>query len=234
MKKSLGIILLFILFLLVVMPTLTSAHSGRTDSNGGHNCSAKSKSKGLCSGYHYHNGGSSNKSTNVSSTSTKITKVKVISNEYPPAPHCIKLKDTYKSTDTYYNYYERNWDCNRYTIDGEVFTYLDLNLYVNNQYMNLNSQLISVKNSSYISVRDFSNSFNFSIELDKVGNVILKKDKIIIKITTHDKKILLNDKYTGVKAIKAEGYYYVPLRSAMALIDGKINSVENSKIYLSY
>ena len=30
------------------------AHSGRTDSNGGHNCSDKSKRKGLCTGYHYH------------------------------------------------------------------------------------------------------------------------------------------------------------------------------------
>ena len=29
-------------------------HSGRTDSNGGHKCSDKSKQKGLCSGYHYH------------------------------------------------------------------------------------------------------------------------------------------------------------------------------------
>lgn len=29
-------------------------HSGRTDANGGHNCSDKSKRKGLCSGYHYH------------------------------------------------------------------------------------------------------------------------------------------------------------------------------------
>ena len=31
------------------------AHGGRTDKNGGHNCSAKSKKKGLCTGYHYHN-----------------------------------------------------------------------------------------------------------------------------------------------------------------------------------
>ena len=31
-------------------------HSGRTDKNGGHNCSAASIQKGLCTGYHYHNG----------------------------------------------------------------------------------------------------------------------------------------------------------------------------------
>ena len=32
-------------------------HSGRLDKNGGHNCSKKSKEKGLCSGYHYHRSG---------------------------------------------------------------------------------------------------------------------------------------------------------------------------------
>ena len=42
--------LIFILFL----PNDLSAHSGRTDSNCGHNCSAESKRKGLCTGYHYH------------------------------------------------------------------------------------------------------------------------------------------------------------------------------------
>ncbi|MBD3666780.1 MAG: YHYH domain-containing protein [Kangiella sp.] len=37
--------------------SMAQGHSGRTDSNGGHNCSAKSKKKGLCTGYHYHNAG---------------------------------------------------------------------------------------------------------------------------------------------------------------------------------
>ncbi|HEY9030176.1 MAG TPA: YHYH domain-containing protein [Kangiella sp.] len=37
--------------------SMAYGHSGRTDSNGGHNCSAKSIKKGLCSGYHYHNAG---------------------------------------------------------------------------------------------------------------------------------------------------------------------------------
>jgi len=39
------------------------AHPGRLDSNGGHNCSEKSKAKGLCSGYHYHNNGNGTEAT---------------------------------------------------------------------------------------------------------------------------------------------------------------------------
>lgn len=44
--------------ILFLLPSTVTAHSGRTDSSGGHNCSAKSIAKGLCIGYHYHNGGS--------------------------------------------------------------------------------------------------------------------------------------------------------------------------------
>jgi len=51
--NKLSKLLLALIFL--SMSTLSFGHSGRTDSNGGHNCSQKSKEKGLCTGYHYHN-----------------------------------------------------------------------------------------------------------------------------------------------------------------------------------
>jgi hypothetical protein len=44
------------LFSAILLSLNCSAHSGRTDSSGGHNCSQKSIEKGLCTGYHYHNG----------------------------------------------------------------------------------------------------------------------------------------------------------------------------------
>lgn len=50
----------FILVLVLMTSGYASAHSGRTDSSGGHNCSYKSTQKGLCSGYHYHNRRSEN------------------------------------------------------------------------------------------------------------------------------------------------------------------------------
>ena len=43
---------LFVFILAVT--SLSQAHSGRTDSDGGHNCSESSKKKGLCYGYHKH------------------------------------------------------------------------------------------------------------------------------------------------------------------------------------
>ena len=41
----------------LLMISQANAHSGRLDKKGGHNCSQKSKEKGLCTGYHYHSGG---------------------------------------------------------------------------------------------------------------------------------------------------------------------------------
>ncbi|QGH33174.1 YHYH domain-containing protein [Gracilibacillus salitolerans] len=72
MKKN----LLFLIIVLILIPfhSTLEAHSGRTDSSGGHNCSAKSIAKGLCTDYHYHNGGGSSSSGSSSSSSSNIPK----------------------------------------------------------------------------------------------------------------------------------------------------------------
>lgn len=48
---------ILMIFFLSLLAFYSSAHSGRTDANGGHNCSQASKKKGLCTGHHYHNSG---------------------------------------------------------------------------------------------------------------------------------------------------------------------------------
>ena len=71
MKKRI-IIIITVLFISFLPAFTADAHSGRTDSSGGHKCSDKSIAKGLCSGYHYHNGGST-KSTSSKSASTNTS-----------------------------------------------------------------------------------------------------------------------------------------------------------------
>jgi len=56
MKKL--VLFLAMVTLFFTTTSIADAHPGRLDSNGGHNCSDKSKAKGLCIGYHYHNGNS--------------------------------------------------------------------------------------------------------------------------------------------------------------------------------
>ncbi|MEK5231912.1 copper amine oxidase N-terminal domain-containing protein [Lysinibacillus sp. FSL K6-0232] len=58
MKKL--VLLMAMLTVFLTTASIAEAHPGRLDSNGGHNCSDKSKAKGLCSGYHYHNGDAGN------------------------------------------------------------------------------------------------------------------------------------------------------------------------------
>ena len=78
MKKLL--IVLPILFLLVA--STVSAHSGRTDSSGGHNCNV-----GSCAGtYHYHNGGSAPKPVYVAPAPTAKLYVAPVATIKPSTP----------------------------------------------------------------------------------------------------------------------------------------------------
>lgn len=88
---------IFLLFILLLFPFLSNvdAHSGRTDSNGGHNCSEKSQAKGLCTGYHYHNGGGD--SSNDSSSSSTST-----SSNQPGDKNCTDFA-TYDEVVDYWN-----------------------------------------------------------------------------------------------------------------------------------
>ncbi|WP_338654016.1 copper amine oxidase N-terminal domain-containing protein [Lysinibacillus sp. Y5S-8] len=76
MKKLVLLMAMFTLFLATA--SIAEAHPGRLDGNGGHNCSDKSKAKGLCSGYHYHNGGSSSGGQSQSTPTPKATTAPVL------------------------------------------------------------------------------------------------------------------------------------------------------------
>jgi hypothetical protein len=66
--------------LIMSLASYSLAHSGRTDTYGGHKCSQKSINKGLCSGYHYHNRLKLEKSTQVDLTPNEKTEKNVIKN----------------------------------------------------------------------------------------------------------------------------------------------------------
>ncbi|NQX60523.1 YHYH domain-containing protein [Paenibacillus qinlingensis] len=87
-------VLLSSLALLITVSTTATAHSGRTDSNGGHNCSAASKAKGLCSGYHYHNGGSSSNSGSSGSGSSSSGSSSTSPSTKAPETKKVEVVDT--------------------------------------------------------------------------------------------------------------------------------------------
>ena len=69
-KHYISLISTLCCLVLLLLPLTANAHSGRTDSSGGHNCSDKSIAKGLCTGYHYHNGGSDSSGGSSSDSSS--------------------------------------------------------------------------------------------------------------------------------------------------------------------
>lgn len=70
---------LFMSCLLLLVPTLTSAHPGRTDANGGHTCKTNCSKWGLETGeYHYHNSGTKSAKKTTKSKSQKSQKSKKV------------------------------------------------------------------------------------------------------------------------------------------------------------
>ncbi|SFD72958.1 hypothetical protein SAMN05216378_1174 [Paenibacillus catalpae] len=237
MRKSISITIILAFLFTLILPAAAFSHSGRTDSSGGHNCSAKSKAKGLCSGYHYHNGGSSSSSSDSSSSSSSsnntVTKVKIINNEYAPYSYCKKIRDVYRSSDEYFIYYDREWDCNRYTESGSVYTELNLSLYVNDRYLSLLQNFISINNSSYIYIRDLKQAFGYSLGIDDSNNVTLSNKTNTLKIYAESRKIYNDGEYTGFNAVKVDGNYYLPLRASIIWAKGKIQSIDNYSVYIT-
>ncbi|MDR6884288.1 hypothetical protein J2X61_006088 [Bacillus sp. 3255] len=96
--RQIGLLAVTFVFTLCVSQSVY-AHSGRTDANGGHNCSASSQAKGLCSGYHYHNGGSSSgsssSSTSGSSSGSTSKSTPATPAETIPSGHVKVVKPTY-------------------------------------------------------------------------------------------------------------------------------------------
>lgn len=109
MKKLISVLTIFVL--IVISSSFAEAHSGRTDSSGGHNCSQKSISKGLCSGYHYHNGGSSSAKSSSSSSKISSSSSNYIKSTYVPEP-------VLTTVDVYINNSLRFYDPSAYMKNG--------------------------------------------------------------------------------------------------------------------
>ncbi|PCD05704.1 hypothetical protein CMV16_21985 [Peribacillus simplex] len=107
MRKHFQLFISSLCCLFLLLPSTVSAHSGRTDSNGGHNCSEKSIAKGLCSGYHYHSGGGSSSGGSSSSSSGSSSSSSTKSAPSTPAPKVdekqVRANEHYKTANNLYN-----------------------------------------------------------------------------------------------------------------------------------
>ncbi|MFD0714334.1 YHYH domain-containing protein [Paenibacillus sp. GCM10027626] len=196
----------------LLIPAAAFAHSGRLDSNGGHNCSEKSKRKGLCTGYHYHRGPNATSSKPKASSST-TKKKSTTTTAAAPKP---KAKPASPVTDK-----------------GVEYSSLNTTLKLDNKAAATDKKLVSVQNNTYIYVRDFAKVFNLTLDTDKSKNIILSKKGYSLKIHTSTNKIDLNGKYSGFNSVTIGGLTYLPLRFAVQSTGASISKADGETVHIS-
>jgi hypothetical protein len=186
--KFLNKVVFLVLVCLVTFSTTMFAHSGRTDSSGGHNCSAKSVSKGLCSGYHYHNSGKSSGSSSSSSGSSSNNSSSASETKKITTPQYTKSTVSYfvnnkeiilnpkpilKANSIYFPIREVasslgagiNWD--------EVDSTITITLQEKKVVLNTKGdKLIVISNVTYASIRSIAEGLGVTINYDSDKNAI--------------------------------------------------------------
>ncbi|MGI2296985.1 stalk domain-containing protein [Paenibacillus sp. GXUN7292] len=168
----------FIVVILLAFATTASAHSGRTDANGGHNCSEKSKAKGLCTGYHYHNSGkdsdsskSSNSKSSSSSSSSKSS----------------NSKSTTSSKSS-----------------SASYTKSSVKLFVNSKEVKLKDAPVIKNNSNYFSIQEVAKAVGATVTTDsKKSTITIEKGKKKIVFNEKNDKVLNvnGKKYAPIRSI---------------------------------
>lgn len=164
--------------LFFALGSLASAHSGRTDANGGHNCSQKSKDKGLCTGYHYHNGGSSSKSSSSSSSKSSSSAKSSGTNSSSAKSSSSSSKPALKTS--------------------------DVTLIVNGEVVTLSNKPLVKDNSTYFPVREVADAIGAALSFnDAKTELTLTRAKKSVSFKLSGKEIISqnNTTYAPIRAI---------------------------------
>ncbi|WP_217595811.1 copper amine oxidase N-terminal domain-containing protein [Cohnella sp. GbtcB17] len=192
MKK----VLVFVLLLIMVVPSAALAHSGRTDSNGGHNCSAKSKAKGLCSGYHYHNGGGSSSSSSDSSSSSS-------SSSHSSNGTSTSAKSGVKSTSS------------KSKSSTVQYKSASTSIYLNNERLAFNNAPIVINDTTLVPLKAVADAVGASVQYDAKNKVIqLKKSDKSVVLVVNSKTMKVNNVAStlNVAPVIYKGTTYVPIK----------------------
>jgi len=174
MRRKTIILTFAVMMLFMVVSSSALAHSGRTDSKGGHNCSEKSIQKGLCTGYHYHNDGKTSSSTKSSNTQSKVTSSS-------------KTTSSSKSS----------------TASKELKT-SDVNLSVDGTIVTLSNKPLVKSNTTYFPIREVAKEIGATITFnDNKTEVTLTREtkKVTFKLSSSDIISQHNTTYAPIRSI---------------------------------
>lgn len=183
------------LALFMAFSPLANAHSGRTDSNGGHNCSDKSKAKGLCSGYHYHNGDTSSGSGSSGSSST--------------TPSSKKTTTTTKKTTT-----SSNKD-NEASKVKKSYSESGLTVYIEDEKVQLDPKPILFNSANFLPLRVTAELLGAEVAWDQgTKTITISKDERIFMLTVDSTTAKIDGKSTTISSapITVNNVVYVSIR----------------------
>ncbi|GAA0134043.1 hypothetical protein YSY43_08830 [Paenibacillus sp. YSY-4.3] len=199
MKKIIALVVS--LTLLLSAQTSVLAHSGRTDANGGHNCSEKSKQKGLCSGYHYHNSGTTNSSSKSTSTKSSST-------------------STNKSSSS-----SKTGTSSKNAAPKKGYTTVDITLIVNGSVVPLEQKAVIVNGTVLIPLKNLFDALGATLEWDQATKKITaSKGDTSVELTVDSTAARKQNKPLTLQAkpIVINGYTMVPARFAAESFDATV------------
>ncbi|CAG7659154.1 copper amine oxidase N-terminal domain-containing protein [Paenibacillus allorhizosphaerae] len=217
-------ILLFGFILMFSLSNFVSAHPGRTDSNGGHNCSAQSKAKGLCTGYHYHGGGSSSSAGSSSNDTDSyedttplapVEKSTFIENEKEPASYCTHVTDEFQRSTEYTDYYKRIWNCTLYSDGGVKYEQSKIKIVLNDNPIYFEQLPVTVDGSTMVPFRKIAEALGATVTWNgELQTITVVRSNKKINLTLNDKKVTVNNSeiIADVAPLTINGLTFVPLR----------------------
>ncbi|MFE5321466.1 stalk domain-containing protein [Paenibacillus sp. NPDC056579] len=236
-------VLLLMFVLAISLSSLVSAHPGRLDANGGHNCSAQSKAKELCTGYHYHNGSSSSGGSSGGSSSyddnesddytapAPIEKSTYIENEKAPATYCTHVTDEFQRSTEYTDYYKRIWDCSLYSDNGIKYAHSKINITLNGNPIFFEQLPVTINGSTLVPFRKIAEALGATVtwngELQTI--TVVRSDKKII-LTLNDNKVTINNSeiIADVAPLTINGLTFVPLRLLSESLGAEVSYISDT------
>ncbi|MFD2118035.1 stalk domain-containing protein [Paenibacillus yanchengensis] len=192
MKQSYKVLTIIITCLLLISST-ASAHSGRLDANGGHNCSEKSKQKGLCTGYHYHRG------EKAQPKATKPSKKSNQSNKSKQQSSSSKSKKSSQQTATS----KQTKSAKQTKQTKPIYQTSKLKLFYNGKVQKLQSPAVDLKGITYYPIREISEIIGATLTVDKSNSKL--------SVNKEQLTVVLDDKKSNI--IVVDGKKYAPIRT---------------------
>jgi len=161
----------------------------------------------------------------------------ITENSSPPAAHCKQLDDVYVRSQNHLDFYKRNWDCNRYTDNGQIYTQSYSKVFVNFDEIYFEQLPIVINGNTLVPLRKIAESLSTQVEWEPTSKTItLKTFSDVINLQVDNSTIRVNGKEHSLEAppTTVNGLTFVPLRAIAESLGAKVNyDPKSQKVHIN-